>query len=127
MFTRIFSAAALLALAGCTAQPVVDDSADSVAQGAAAIACATGGDRAFAPRCSVEQEVSARGTQLTVRNPDGGFHRLLLTADARGVIAADGAVAAIVSVTGADEIEVALGKDRYRLPATIGAPATRKP
>jgi len=44
---------------------------------------------------------------------------LLVTQDGRGVIAADGAEAAKVTITGADGIEVALGGNRYRLPATV--------
>ena len=40
-----------------------------------------------------------------------------------GVIAADGAVEAKVSVIDKDAIEVAIEDARYRLPATIRAPA----
>jgi hypothetical protein len=58
---------------------------------------------------------------LTLHNPDGGFHRLLVTKDGRGVVAADGAEPAIVRVVGEREIEVAIGGDRYRLPATVAA------
>jgi len=39
------------------------------------------------------------------------------------VVAADGADAASVKVVGADAIEVAIGGDRYRLPATVKGPA----
>lgn len=69
--------------------------------------------------CSVEQASTPRGLVLTLRNPDGGFHRLLATRDGRGLVAADGAVPARVAVVGADLIEVAVGDDRYRLPATV--------
>ena len=45
---------------------------------------------------------------------------MLVTHDGRGVIAADGAEPAKVTVVGTDGIEVSIGGDRYRLPATIG-------
>ena len=60
---------------------------------------------------------------LTIRHPDGGFRRLRITADGRGVIAADGAEPARVSVIGPADIEVAVGGDRYRLPATVKRPS----
>lgn len=62
---------------------------------------------------------------LTVRHPDGAFHRLLVTKDGRGVIAADGAETAVVTIIANGEIEVALGGDRYRLPATVKGKAAR--
>ena len=82
------------------------------------IACARG-DAAFASTCTIEQAQGRDGLILTIRHPDGAFRRLLVTQDGRGVIAADGAEVAKVTITGADGIEVALGGDRYRLPATI--------
>lgn len=81
--------------------------------------CARGGSSDFARDCTLDRVTSPQGLVLTVGHPDGGFHRLLVTKDGRGVIAADGAEAAKVSIVGADQIEVALGEDRYRLPATI--------
>ena len=47
-------------------------------------------------------------------------------ADGEGTVdfvAADGAEPAVVTLAGADEIEVALGDDHYRLPATMKAAA----
>lgn len=82
------------------------------------IACARG-DAAFASDCTIEQAQGEDGLILTVRHPDGAFRRLLVTKDGRGVIAADGAEVAKVMITGANGIEVALGGDRYRLPATV--------
>jgi len=82
------------------------------------IACAQG-DSAFASTCTIEQAQGENGLILTIRHPDGAFRRLLVTQDGRGVIAADGAEAAKVTVIGADGIEVALGGNRYRLPATV--------
>jgi len=84
------------------------------------IECATGA-AAFARDCTVERTASAEGLILTVRRPDNGFHRLLVVKDGRGVIAADGAETAKVNVIGDGRIEVAIGGDRYRLPATVKA------
>lgn len=83
------------------------------------IACAQRGTQAFTRTCTVERADGANGLVLTVRHPDGAFHRFLVTKDGRGVIAADGAERAVVTVIGTGEIEVALGGDRYRLPATV--------
>lgn len=82
------------------------------------ILCAQGG-ATLARNCTIEQTQGQGGLLLTVRHPDGAFHRLLVTTDGRGVVAADGAEVAKVTVVGTDGIEVALGGDRYRLPATI--------
>ena len=90
--------------------------------GAERIACATGAD-AFAPVCVVERTSTKDGLALTLRAPNGGFRRLLVTKDGRGVIAADGAEPARVIPLGPDQIEVAIGADRYRLPATVRQPA----
>lgn len=69
--------------------------------------------------CTVEQTQGPDGLLLTLRHPDGGFHRLLATQDGRGVVAADGAEAAEVRVIDGDAIDVKLGDERYRLPATV--------
>ncbi|PTW49427.1 hypothetical protein C8J25_101937 [Sphingomonas faeni] len=82
------------------------------------IPCAQG-DTAFASTCTIEQAQGKNGLVLTIRHPDGAFRRLLVTQDGRGVIAADGAEVAKVTITGTDGIEVALGGNRYRLPATV--------
>lgn len=81
--------------------------------------CALAGARALARTCTVDREQGARGLVLTIRHPDGGFRRLLVTRDGRGVVAADGAEPARVSIVDAGEIEVAIGDDVYRLPATV--------
>jgi len=82
------------------------------------ILCAQG-DGPLTRACTVEQSQGPGGLVLTVRHPDGSFHRLLATRDGRGVVAADGAEQAQVSVHGSDGIDVALGGSRYRLPATV--------
>ena len=69
--------------------------------------------------------MTAQGLILTVHRPDGGFHRLLVK-PGYGVVAADGAEEAKVTIVGANEIEVAIGGDRYRLPATVKQPKATK-
>ena len=127
MFMRTFSAlASLLALGACSeaktdhavlANYEAEQKAASVEDGR--ILCAQGEGSDFARTCTVDREQGEDGLILTVRHPDGAFHRLLVTRDGRGVVAADGAETAQVTLRGAGEIEVALGGDRYRLPATV--------
>lgn len=126
MSTRISSAALLLFLAACgeaktdhaTLAKVEAEQRAAVESGDSII-CAHQGSADFARVCTVEREQGADGLILTVRHPDGAFHRLLVTKDGRGVIAADGAEKALVTILGTDSIQVALGGDRYRLPATV--------
>ena len=128
MSMRISSAVLLgsVALAGC-GEPRTDHGTlakvetDSRARRASddSIVCAQGGSTDFARTCTLDRADSDSGLILTVRHPNGAFHRLLVTRDGRGVIAADGAEKAVVTVIGSGEIEVALGGDRYRLPATV--------
>lgn len=83
------------------------------------IECAIGG-APFERRCTVERRESERGAILTLRHPDGGFRRLLLPGDGSAVVAADRAEPAPVSEIGDGRSEVAIGRDRYRLPARTG-------
>jgi hypothetical protein len=99
------------AAATVPAPPATEESDDRVE-------CAVDG-AAFARACTVERIAGDEGLTLTLRAPSGSFRRLLVTRDGRGVVAADGAEPAKVSVIGPGLIEVAIGADRYRLPATI--------
>lgn len=87
---------ALLLLAGCEAEPGIE--------------CAIAGG-AFERTCRIER--TGEGG-LTLRHPDGGFRRIRVE---DGVpVAADGAERAAVARRG-DLVEVAIGRDRYRIPA----------
>jgi hypothetical protein len=133
MSTRISSARwwvlAPLLLAGCggpaaenigaTLPETPNQAAIAKAPEAPRIECAAPGSGAFASTCTVERAETPNGVILTLRRPDGGFHRLQITRDGRGVIAADGAEPAKVTPLGADRIEVELGGARYRLPAIV--------
>ena len=83
------------------------------------IACASPGAAEFAAVCTLDRTETPNGVILTLRHPDGAFHRLQITRDGRGVIAADGAEPAKVTPIAANRIEVELGGARYRLPATV--------
>jgi hypothetical protein len=83
------------------------------------IECALAGAAEFRRECSLERKDGVDGRVLTVIGPRGGFRRLLVTRDGRGVTAYDGAEPARITILSPDRIEVAIGGDRYRLPATI--------
>ena len=89
------------------------------------IPCQLAGATTFEPDCGIEKSSGPDGGIVTLRHPDGGFRRLIVTRDGRGVVAADGAEAASVRMSGASEIEVSLGGDRYRLPAKSTKPSSR--
>lgn len=108
------SAALVLILAGC-------GQSEAPAKGEA-ITCALNGTVAFVADCRAER-VSLEGRQgFIVHHPDGGFRRLLLSADGQSVEAADGADAAQSALKG-DRFEVIVGADRYVIPAKADAAA----
>jgi hypothetical protein len=113
--------AVLILLAGCGDPDAARERAMAVAaaEEAGRIDCATEGAVRFERVCTVERSMGGEGLVLTLRSPGGGFRRLLVTRDGRGVVAADGADPANVSLIDGDRIEVALAGDRYRLPATV--------
>ena len=115
-----------LPLASCgQGQPGAAETAQRREDGQAAmhIPCAKG-DAALVADCTIEQAAGPDGIVLTIRHPGGSFRRLRVTADGRGVVAADGAEQAHVTVPAAGSIDVALGTERYRLPATVRPGAT---
>ena len=109
-----------LAAAGCGDPDAARRQAlADAAEQAGKVDCATDGTAAFALVCTVERVSSAEGLVLTIRSPRGSFRRLLVTKDGRGVVAADGADPANVTLIDGGRIEVAIAGDRYRLPATV--------
>ncbi len=117
MFTRISSLLLLGLLAGCGRGDTVPEKAEI--EGGEQIACAIGGSPAIKPVCALEREMGEDGLILTLHHPDGGFRRFAIATDGRGVITADGNEQAIITPVGASLVEVAVGGDRYQLPATI--------
>ena len=134
---HIFRTSALLALAALTAcnpapeemtreerdarAPVEDAALDRNE-----VACALGGATAYTDVCSVERVKAKDGLMLVVRHPDGGFRRFKVVKDGRGLEVADGADKAVVAISG-DRVEVVVGEDRYRFPATVKAAAAKSP
>lgn len=115
-----------LALAGCdrkvetkAEQKAIQRGEEARAAAEGRIPCALGGQGAFDLVCTIDRSSTQDGLILTVRHPDGGFHRLRVTNDGRGIVAADGAIEAKVSVIDKDAIEVAIDDARYRLPARV--------
>jgi hypothetical protein len=110
----------LALLAGCGDPDAARERAmAAAAEEAGRIDCATEGAVRFERVCTVERSMGGEGLTLTIRSPGGSFRRLLVTRDGRGVVAADGADPANVSLIDGGRIEVALAGDRYRLPATV--------
>lgn len=128
MSTRISNVLLLASviLAGCDNKVQTKAEAVAIARGEEAralaegrIPCALGKGTAFDLTCTIDRNQTQDGLILTIRHPDGGFHRLRVTTDGRGVIAADGASQATVSIIDKDAIEVHIDDARYRLPAKI--------
>ena len=126
MSMRISNLSAMLLLTACGQQATdtkvlakVEAEQSVAAADDGRIQCALDGAAAFARVCLLDRQDTVDGLVLIARHPDGGFHRLLVTKDGRGVVAADGAEPAQVTLIGRDEIEVAIGNDHYRLPATV--------
>ena len=107
----------LALLGGCRRK--ADDPVIAAAAHAVTVPCALSGSVTFGDRCGIERLVSNDGLTLVIHHPDGGFRKLLVATDGRGVVTADGAQLAEVSVIDPATIEVRVGDDRYRLPATV--------
>ena len=120
--TTIFIAAALTA---CNRAPdnsvlaaVEADQAREAAE-AGRVPCALAGATVFRMDCTMERIASTDGETLVLGRADAGYQRFRVATDGRGVVAADGAEQARVSIVEDGLIEVAVGQDRYRLPATM--------
>ena len=121
---RVACAAAIFfALQGCGSANEDRQSA-APSSGAAAVdaaeaapECALAGAEAWRRDCAMERD----GAILTLRHPDGGFRRFKMLNDGRGLESADGAEEAKLTILDDRRIEVAVGADRYRLPARIAA------
>ena len=117
---------ALVALAGCNRASDNSDLAEAEARGSreaaedGRIECSLEGSKLFDRTCTVEEMSGDEGAVLIVGRPNVGYRRLQITTDGRGVVSADGAEPAKVSIVGDNVIEVAIGNDRYRLPANTG-------
>jgi hypothetical protein len=121
---RVGGWAALVLLAACSEQSTAEREAEARVERPTVITetnhvfCAHPGDE-MASNCTIERYRTDQGLVLTVRHLDGAFRRLAVTTDGRGIVAADGAEPARVTILDANRIEVAIGGDRYQLPATV--------
>ena len=122
------AALSLLLLTACNRAPDNGELAEAEARGSreaaenGRIECALEGAKLFDRTCTIEEMSGEGGTILIVGRANVGYRRLQVTTDGRGVVSADGAEPAKVSIVGDNVIEVAIGNDRYRLPAnTSGA------
>lgn len=109
-------ASAFVVLAGCSSEErsgALAEADDS------RVACALGSDTEFAAKCDVERVQNGDRRELVLRHPDGGFRRFEIVTDGRGLIAADGAEEAVVTPLADGRIQLSVGDDRYRIPATI--------
>ena len=122
MSMRTSSAAILLLLAACDAPDAAG--APQAADPENLIECAVAGSSAFARDCVVERSRVDGAPILVVRHPDGSFRRFEVTSDGTGVATADGSQPARITPR-EGEIEVAVGTDRYRFPATIAGDGAR--
>ncbi len=96
-------------------------SAGDAVAGTRPIDCRLAEARGFEQICTVERTESPEGPVLVARGPDGGFRRLLIVRDGRGVIAADGAEPVEVRPAGGGHVDVTAGGMVYRLPAKVAA------
>ncbi|WP_017671301.1 hypothetical protein [Blastomonas sp. AAP53] len=109
---------ALLA-AGCS-DPSSPAGPESVADGDdAKVSCALAGETEFTEQCEVERVQSGAARELVLRHPDGGFRRFEIVTDGRGLVAADGAEEAVITPLSDGRIQLSVGPDRYRIPATV--------
>lgn len=111
----------LLAACGSAKAP---DAALNAADEAAASAngmlfCATDGAANMTRTCTSERIAGPDGTTVVIRHANGGFRRLRIVTDGRGVVSADGAEVAQVALVKAGFIDVTVAGDRYRLPARV--------
>lgn len=108
-----------LALAGCSGHDASDDP-EAVAGGDdPRVSCALAGEAEFTEQCDVERVQNGDRRELVMRHPDGGFRRFEIVTDGRGLVAADGSEEAVVTPLADGRIQLSVGPDRYRIPATI--------
>ena len=110
---------ALALVAGCSDQDAPTDPAAMAGGDDDRVACALAGEPEFSAQCEVERVQNGETRELVLRHPDGGFRRFEIVTDGRGLVAADGAEEAVVTPLADGRIQLSVGDDRYRIPATI--------
>jgi hypothetical protein len=107
---RIFSLAAVSALAGCGQTPQAEQPIGE------RIDCALDGATKFAPICVVEDGGYQEGlTVIVIHHPDGKFRRFLQPGDGT-LKTADGVEQVLPLTPHAEDVyEASIGEDRYRM------------
>lgn len=116
--TRLAGSCALL-LAGCSGQSTPSEPESLTGGEETRVPCALAGENEFTQQCDVERVQNGDRRELVVRHPDGGFRRFEIVTDGRGLVAADGAEEAVVTPLADGRIQLTVGTDRYRIPATV--------
>lgn len=106
---------AFAGVAGCTPSEPESLTGDDESR----IACALGDETEFTEQCDAERVQNGAVHELVMRHPDGGFRRFEIVSDGRGLVAADGSEEAVVTPLTDGRIQLSVGGDRYRLPATV--------
>lgn len=118
IFDRVALLAVVLTVTGCSGSETAER--ESLTGGdESRIACALGDEVEFTQKCDIERVQNGDQRGLVMRHPDGGFRRFEIVSDGRGLVAADGAEQAVVTPLTNGSIELSIGQDRYRLPATV--------
>jgi len=115
----LLAAGLLLALAGCSGPSAPADPGALAGDEDARVSCALAGETEFTEQCDVERVQKGERRELVMRHPDGGFRRFEIVTDGRGLVAADGSEEAVVTPLADGRIQLSVGSDRYRIPATI--------
>jgi hypothetical protein len=109
---------AMLLVAAC-AKPASDRQHAAQSKAGQLLDCALEGTGRYQRICTFEVRSGSGGAILVLHKPDGGFRRLKIVKDGRGLVAADGSEPAMVHIESRDSIEVSIGDDRFLLPATL--------
>lgn len=113
-------AVTVILLAACNSS---NDVPETTADADGKLFCAVDGAAEMTQSCLLERMDSPEGQVLVVHHPQGGFRRFEIVRDGRGVVPADGAEPSKLFIVADNMIDVTVGGDRYRFPATIGPKA----
>lgn len=118
---------ALSLLAALTLAPAACNSSNDVPETTADVDgklfCSVDGAADMTQSCTLERIDGPEGQILVVHHPEGGFRRFRIVRDGRGVIPADGAEPSKLFIAAENSVDILIGSDRYRFPATIGPKA----
>src|SRR3546814_19922762 len=116
MFMRTFSVAALtLVLSACGSPGEQEEMADIDGK----LYCAVDGANELTQSCTLERIDGPEGHVLALHHPGGGFRRFRIVSDGRGVIPADGAEQAQLTLAGDHIVDVPCGHDPLHPPANL--------